>query len=144
MDSKQNTYNLAMSFLNSAYKWGGKNPLAGMDCSGLVCELLQSLGTLKNNEELTSQNLYDRFKVFALESKTVPEFGTLVFFGKDAKSIDHVGFALNSLQMIEAGGGNSATLNEEIAEKTNAYVKIRPYKYRPDFFVIIHPNYLWG
>lgn len=144
MDVKQNTYELAKSFLNKPYKWGGKNPVKGMDCSGLVCELLQSLGMIKYNEELNAQNLYDKFKVFALDSKTVPEFGTLVFFGKDSKSIDHVGFALNGTQMIEAGGGTSATLNEEIAEKTNAYVKIRPYKYRSDFFVIIHPNYLWG
>lgn len=142
MDKKTNTYNLAMSFLNKPYMWGGKNPIYGMDCSGLVCELLQSLGMLKGNEEYNAQSLYAALLKKAKES-TFPEFGSLIFFGKDFQSISHVGFGLNAFQMIEAGGGDATTINMNIAEKMNAYVKIRPYRHRSDFLSILNPNYEW-
>ncbi len=142
MDKKTNLYNLAMSLLNKPYIWGGKTPIKGMDCSGVVCELLQSLGFVKNSEEMNAQNLYTDFVKTSQETDT-PDFGSLIFFGKDLQSISHVGFGLNKTQMIEAGGGTSATVSEEIAEKTNAYVKIRPYRHRSDLLVILNPNYSW-
>ncbi len=142
MDKKQNTYTLAMSFLNKPYIWGGKNPVFGMDCSGLVCELLQSLGMLKSNDEHNAQSLCAFFMKDAKES-ILPSFGSLIFYGKELQSITHVGFGLNDLQMIEAGGGTAATVNTDIAEKTNAYVKIRPFNHRSDCVVILDPNYHW-
>lgn len=142
MDKKQNTYLLAMSFLNKPYLWGRKNPIYGMDCSGLVCELLQSLGMLKSNDEYNAQSLCALFMKTSDEVDQ-PEFGSLIFFGKEIQSITHVGFGLNHLQMIEAGGGGAATVNAEIAEKSNAYVKIRPFNHRSDLVTILNPNYQW-
>lgn len=142
MDKKTNTYHLAMSFLNKPYIWGGKNPIFGMDCSGLVCELLQSLGVLKGNEEYNAQSLY-AFLVKNSKEVKVLEFGSLIFFGSDFQSISHVGFALNNYQMLEAGGGTSAVVNMDIAEKANAYVKIRPYLHRADLLSVLNPNYNW-
>lgn len=143
MDIKENTYNLAMSFLNKPYIWGGKNPIFGMDCSGLVCELLQSLGLIKSNDEHNAQSLCALFMKDSEETKT-PSFGSLIFYGKEIQSITHVGFGLNDLQMIEAGGGGASTVNMDVAEKTNAYVKIRPFNHRSDLVTILNPKYTWG
>lgn len=138
----QNTFNLAMSFLNKPYIWGGKNPVFGMDCSGLVCELLQSLGMLKGNDEHNAQSLCALFMKDS-EEVNVPRFGSLIFYGREIQSISHVGFGLNETQMIEAGGGGSSTVNMDIAEKTNAYVKIRPFNHRSDLVMILNPKYNW-
>lgn len=143
MDMKSNITALAMSFLNKPYIWGGKNPIFGMDCSGVVCELLQSIGMLKNNEECSAQSLCSLFMKNS-DEVLVPSFGSLLFYGKGIQSIVHVGFGLNELQMIEAGGGGAATVNTEIAERTNAYVKIRPFNHRPDLVAILNPKYEWG
>ena len=113
-----------------------------MDCSGLVCELLQANGLLENNSELNAQGLYAKFMKDS-EQATEPSFGSLIFYGKDFQSISHVAFGVNSFQMIEAGGGNNTVSNSDIAEKTNAYVKIRPYRHRSDLLGIINPKYDW-
>jgi cell wall-associated NlpC family hydrolase len=142
MDMKELTYELISSFLNKPYIWGGKNPVVGMDCSGLVCELLQSMGLLKNNEEYNAQTLYAKFMGGSVEQK-VPEFGSLIFFGKDFQGISHVGFGLNSFQMLEAGGGTEITVSESVAARQNAFVKIRPFNHRSDLLSILKPKYPW-
>jgi len=115
----------------------------GLDCSGVVCELLQSLGMVKNREEWNAQMLYNGFKKNSATA-SAPVFGSLCFYGRDLNAVTHVSFGLNSTQIIEAGGGTAATLNMHVAEDMNAYVKIRPYKHRKDFLTILNPNYEWG
>lgn len=143
MDAKSLVQMLILSFLNKPYIWGGKNPIVGMDCSGLVCELLQSLGMLKSNDEHNAQSLYDFFQPKSGKD-SVPIFGSLLFYGEDLTKITHVAFGLNELQMIEAGGGTSVNITPQIAEKTNAYVKIRPFDHRSDLAGILNPKYSWG
>lgn len=142
MDLKQVTYELSMSFLNKPYLYGGKTPISGMDCSGLVCELLQSLDKLKNNEELNAAGIYAKFIKEAAEV-SLPIFGSLLFFGQNTHTITHVAFGLNGLQMLEAGGGTSSTKTAILAEAAQAFVKIRPYTHRQDLVAILNPTYGW-
>lgn len=142
MEMKELTYDLIRSFLNKPYIWVGKNPVVGMDCSGLVCELLQSTGILKNNEEYNAQTLYAKFMGDSIH-QDLPEFGSLIFFGKDFQDISHVGFGLNNMQMIEAGGGTEITTDPSVAVRQNAFVKIRPFNHRKDFLGILKPTYPW-
>ena len=37
---------VAFSLLHKPYIWGGDNPAKGVDCSGLVIEILKSMGKL--------------------------------------------------------------------------------------------------
>jgi cell wall-associated NlpC family hydrolase len=135
----QTLRDLAMSYVGIPYKFGGKNPLTGFDCSGLACELLMSSGVLPHHTELNAQGLYDLLE----KTGSVDRWGmgSLAFFGVDPKNIVHVGFCLDQYRMIEAGGGDHTTLLTADAAAKNACVRIRPIKYRKDFFAVVKPNY---
>ncbi len=128
-------YDYAIRQIGLPYRWGGSNALTGYDCSGLVCELLQSVGVLPFKSDLGSQALYDKFPIVV-----TPNFGSLVFFGSP---IDHVGFCLNDKLMLEAGGGDHTTVTREAAEKQGASVRIRPISYRKELVGFRHPTYPW-
>jgi cell wall-associated NlpC family hydrolase len=130
---------LAMSYVGIPYKYGSKNPVAGFDCSGLACELLMSCGVLPHHSELNAQALYDLLEKTGSVDRWV--MGSLAFFGADPKNIVHVGFCLDQYRMIEAGGGDHTTLLPADAAARGACVRIRPIRYRKDFFCVIKPNY---
>lgn len=129
----------ALGFVGLPYRWGGDDPIKGFDCSGMVIELLQSCGVLPRKFDTTAQGLYNKFSTNTFEPD--PEFGTLVFYGKSTNSISHIGFCLDSFRIIEAGGGNSRTKNEEIASRQNAYIRIRPLYSRQDLVGFARPLY---
>lgn len=126
------------SCLNIPYKWGGKNPLTGFDCSGLAEWLLQSLGIDPpgiNN----AQMLYDWIKKEPVIS--MPKEGAFCFYGKSLKEITHVAIMINENLIIEAGGGNATTTNRQVAETQGACVRIRPKGHRKDLVATLMPNY---
>lgn len=133
---------LLLSYLNIPYIYGGKNPLGGEDCSGLVCEFLKALGILGTNDELGSQALFDKFKPTALmlDLKGAPVPGALAFYGQDVSHIDHVAMFLDSHFIVEAGHGTADTLTKETATQRGAFTRVRPFTYRADFVGILNIN----
>lgn len=129
----------AMSLVGTPYRWGGDDPIAGFDCSGLVQELLSSAGIDPPGDQ-TAQGLHDYFEKKGSFNKY--GMGALAFFGESAKKISHVAFCLDGYRMLEAGGGGSATTSLDAAIKQNAYVRIRPIKSRKDLQAIIMPYYI--
>lgn len=128
---------LAEKLLGTPYKWGGNNVLqGGLDCSGFVCELLRTEGIVKDGEDYPAQGLYDKFL-----STPAPKAGDLVFFGASSQQITHVGFMLNELQMVEAGGGGSAVTNLDVAARLGAMIRIRPFNKRADVIGFRRPPY---
>jgi len=127
---------LMLSYLNIPYIFGGKNPLAGEDCSGLVCEFLRALGKLKTNDEFGSQQIHDLYKPMTVAGG--PSTGSLAFYGKDESHIDHVAMFIDSNFIVEAGHGTSDTLTREVATQRGAYSRVRPYNYRSDLVVILN------
>ncbi len=129
----------AMSFLGVPYRWGGENPVMGMDCSGLVQEILRSVGMDPPGDQ-TAQGLFDYFVTQkALANSFSP--GALSFYGEFPKKIIHVGFLIDSFRMVEAGGGGHLIKTKEDAGLQNAFVRIRPVKYRKDFVGTLMPDY---
>lgn len=122
---------VAWRLYGTPYIYGGNSPLVGLDCSGFVCEVLRSVGII-GKEDLNAQMLYDRFKLLPNSIKP----GSLLFFGKDLKSISHVGLAVSDFAYLEAGGGDSTTYSVEKAQKQNAYVRLRPISLRMDLLAI--------
>jgi len=129
----------AMSMVGLPYKWGGDDPIKGFDCSGLVIELLQSCGMLPRGYDTTASGLYHRF--LKSGNQTVLGFGSLVFYGKGTHRITHVGFMIDEWRMIEAGGGNSRTVNRDVAASQNAFIRIRPIDFRKDLVAVVKPKY---
>lgn len=130
----------AISFLNTPYVWGGNNPLEGLDCSGLVQQILGTVGEDPPGDQ-TAQGLFDHFSEQGRASWNECRLGSLVFFGKSASKITHVGFCLDAYRMIEAAGGDSRTRTKKDAEKQGAFVRIRLIKSRSDVVAIVRPYY---
>jgi peptidoglycan DL-endopeptidase CwlO len=130
---------LIESFLGKPYRWGGDDPMEGFDCSGLVNELLQSVGVLPHKSDFTAQMLYDKFRT----GDNICKLGHLLFFGKSMKEVTHVTMALCETLMIEAGGGGSSTISLDAAVKQNAFVRVRPIWIRTDLVGYGRPNYPW-
>lgn len=126
----------ALQFLNVPYLWGGYTPLEGLDCSGLAQELMRMLG-LDPPEDQTAMDLMNHFmKEGASE---IVDAGALAFYGT-ANRISHVGTLLGPSLMIEAAGGDSKTTTLAGALKSDARIRIRPYKYRRDLVRVLRPK----
>lgn len=130
----------AISLFGYVYHFGGDDPLSGFDCSGLACEFLRAAGVVPYNYRTNAQGLFE-----LLKSKGIPCMpckGALSFYGKSINEITHVGFCLDDVSMIEAGGGTAETINDEVASAHNAFVRMRPIRYRKDFLLTVMPPYL--
>ena len=118
---------IAWKLYGVPYIWGGDDPIVGFDCSGLIVEILKSVGVLPLNGDWTAHDLWEYFK----ESKVdAPYFGCLVFWEAPNSRARHVEMILNDELSIGASGGRSTTTNLATASKQNAYVKIRPFEGR--------------
>ncbi len=129
----------ALSFVGIPYMWGGDDPMKGFDCSGLVQEILDSVGIDPPGDQ-TSQGLFDKFSMGGTKLDK-PQAGALVFYGKGPSKITHIAFCIDDKRIVEAGGGRSSTTSEEIAAAQNAYVRVRRYDRRRDIVGIYMPNY---
>ena len=132
----------AQSLIGTPYKWGGNNPITGLDCSGLGMELLRASGEIDNPSlDLTAQEIYDHL-VARGGSVGAYSQGTFAFYGESVTKITHVAFMVSPYQIIEAGGGGHKTLSVEDAAKNNAFVRLRDIKYRKDGLVAtVKPRY---
>jgi peptidoglycan DL-endopeptidase CwlO len=129
----------AMSYLGVPYRWGGSNPISGVDCSGYVINVLKAAGVIKDQRyDATAQGL---FEAYSKNGFAKADFGALAFYGRDSKTISHVAFCLSDKQVIEAGAGGSSVVDKESADLKNAYVRIRPLVYRKDFLFCVMPKY---
>ena len=121
-------------FMGLPYVWAGDDSIAGFDCSGLVVEYLKSFGAIAGNADYTADQLYRMFEDKKVSSGRI---GAMVFFGKTKAW--HVGICINSLLMIEAGGGGKKTKSRKDAIKQNAFVRIRPINRRPNILGYFDP-----
>lgn len=131
------TLEYALQWLKTPYIWGGQSP-GGIDCSGLVIEILISAGVLPHGYDNTAAGLYEDHK---LDWPTLvhSQPGGLVFYGRFG--ITHVGLLIDHYRIIEAGGGGSKIRSVSEAWDARAFVRIRPWNYRTDFVRMVMPPY---
>lgn len=137
MTKKEILFSYAMRLTGLPYRWGGDDPMAGFDCSGLAQELLAAIG-LDPPGDQTAQTLYSHFVRDGVVGET--GLGALCFYGADISKITHVGVMLNEESMIEAGGGGSKTTSLDAAIQQNAFIRIRLFNARKDLVAIVMPK----
>lgn len=128
----------ALRFVGTPYRWGGDDPINGLDCSGFIQELLASVGQDPQGDQ-TAQGLFNHFDKIGEWNKYV--CGALAFYGKSVTEINHVAMMLDQYRIIEAGGGGSKTLTLKDASDQNAFIRIRLLKNRKDLVAVIRPRY---
>jgi cell wall-associated NlpC family hydrolase len=86
-----------LMLLKTGYQFGGKNPAAGLDCSGLVTHVYR---------EAADMRLAGNAASLAREGREVPlgqiRTGDLVFFNTLGRPFSHVGIYLGSGEFIHA------------------------------------------
>ncbi len=133
------TTQVGMTLLNIPYVWGGKNPLYGFDCSGLIQWIMTSVGFVIEGGPRNAQGLNSFFLQQGVKVPATSE-GALVFYG-EGSAIDHVGLCIDNKRMIEAFNGNEYCTSRNIAQMRGACSRVSPIKIRPDLQMIVMPDY---
>lgn len=157
-EKRKQAVEYAKNWVGTFYLWAGNDP-AGFDCSGLIHEILQSVGLEPHKFDSTANDLYRAHKNNKIDYL---KEGCLVFWfkGNEAK---HVEMAINSYQTIGASGGGSPSMSVDKLSKEypifallpkwilkwligiydarnrDAFVKIRPVGYRNQPYKIVDP-----
>ena len=128
----------ALRFVGLTYAWGGDDPLNGWDCSGLVQELLASIGMDPPGDQ-TAQTLFNHYE----KSSTWNVFGcgSIAFYGESVTKITHVAMMIDQYRIVEAGGGDSSVTSAKIAAEKNAFVRVRLLNQRKDLVAVLRPRY---
>jgi hypothetical protein len=136
LDSREIATKIAWRYVGVPYKWGGDDPMAGFDCSGLCIEILKSVGVLPRKGDWTADKLHRIFEDRVVQD---PFEGCLAFWLNDNGNAVHVEYCISETLTIGASGGGSKTTTEAEAVAANAFIKVRPLTSRPGRFVVVDP-----
>jgi lipoprotein Spr len=104
--SNPRLYKLAGEWLGTPYKYSG-NTRSGIDCSGLVCELMRD-----GYEKKVSGSARDLFQMSKPLSRTDLREGDLVFFRIKKNKISHVGIFLGENKFVHASLKNGVIISD--------------------------------
>lgn len=123
--------------LNIPYRIGGDDPMSGYDCSGLAQEYLLSFGWWPFGK--SDANAQQIFSFFSSKYGQSPRgvVGDLVFYGQSPAQVRHVGILFDEDSMVSEAGGDFGTKTLNDAVEKNAFSKMRPIHYRPDFIAVV-------
>lgn len=129
----------AFALVGGPYIYASNCPVLGLDCSGFACEILRFAGIV-GKEDLSAQGIYDMLCKQA-STPSLRARGCFAFYGESVTKINHVAFMVSPYQVLEAGGGDSTTVNREEAIKRNAFVRGRLLEHRADLVATLKPRY---
>lgn len=136
--TKEEFKQIMLHYLNIPYRWGGDDPMAGFDCSGLTQELQSILG-IKPQGDHSASGLYNYWKNNG--EMGAYDTGALAFYGTPG-AISHVAVLFDAETILEAGSGRQTTTSLQAAIDQNAYTRLRSVNNRKDLVAVIKPNLL--
>ena len=107
----------AMGLLDTRYRWGGRGPATGFDCSGLVSHVFQQAAGMR--VQGTSAELGQKARPVAT-SDLLP--GDLVFFNTLGRPFSHMGIFIGDGKFVHAPRSNSTIRVERL---DNSYFAAR-------------------
>lgn len=127
MSLRDQALKIAWACYGLPYIWGGDDAVEGFDCSGLMIEILQSVGVLRAGD-WTAQELWEHVSEHPIIG--IAAAGELVFWGESETAIRHVEMCIGDGLSIGASGGGRRIKSRADAVVSNAFVKVRPIKGR--------------
>lgn len=107
----------ALGLLDTGYRFGGRNPEAGLDCSGMVSYIV---------EQISGRQLPHNAAQIAEQTRPIPitalQAGDLVFFNTRARKHSHMGIYMGDGKFVHAPSSRGAVRIERL---DNPYFKPR-------------------
>ena len=101
----------AMGLLDTGYRFGGKNPEAGLDCSGMVSYIYGQAAGLK-----VQGSAADIARSSRPIERSALRPGDLVFFNTLNRSLSHVGIYIGDTRFIHAPSGNGKVRIDRLSD----------------------------
>lgn len=107
----------ALGLLNIDYRFGGNNPDAGLDCSGMTAYIYREALGIKLPHNAAQQS-----KLGASVNKKDLQPGDLIFFNTNGKSASHVGVYIGENKFVHAPSTNGKI---KVTKLSDAYFSPR-------------------
>lgn len=101
----------ALGLMDAGYRYGGKNPSAGLDCSGMVSHIFEQAAGLRVTG--SAADIARKGKQVAL-GKMRP--GDLVFFNTRNKPHSHVGIFIGDGRFVHAPGSQGKVRADSLTQ----------------------------
>ena len=102
----------ALGLLDTGYRFGGRNPDAGLDCSGMVAYIVENISGRKLPHN--AAQIADRTRPIDV-SELRP--GDLVFFNTNNRPFSHVGIYIGDARFIHAPSTNGKVRIDRLADR---------------------------
>lgn len=102
----------ALSLLDTGYRFGGKNPEAGLDCSGMVSYVFDKAAGVR-----VSGSAADIAKMGRSVERDRLQPGDLVFFNTLGYSFSHVGIYIGEDRFVHAPRSNAKVRVDRLSDR---------------------------
>lgn len=100
----------ALSLIDTGYRFGGRNPEAGLDCSGMVSYIYEQVAGVR-----LPHNAAQIAQLATPVAREQLEPGDLVFFNTQRRPFSHVGIYIGDGRFVHAPSSNGRVRIESMA-----------------------------
>ena len=102
----------ALGLIDTGYRFGGKNPQAGLDCSGMVSFIYQAAAGMK-----VMGSAADLARQSREISRETLRPGDLVFFNTRNRAFSHVGIYIGDARFVHAPSSNGKVRIDKLSDR---------------------------
>jgi cell wall-associated NlpC family hydrolase len=102
----------ALGLIDTGYRFGGKNPEAGLDCSGMVAYIFDRAGGLR-----VSGSAADIARLGKAIEREALRPGDLVFFNTTGQHFSHVGIYIGDERFVHAPKVNGKVRIDRLSDR---------------------------